>query len=327
MAPSSTPWTRLTDTAPWDYRTGHATVRLSDGNIILLGGMDYTAYRNDVWKSSDGITWECLTPSASWAPREGFSAVVLSDDSIVITGGSAGGYPAVYYNDVWKSYDGITWECLTPVADFTTRSRFGCVRNSTDDIFVFGGYTLSSGFAHDVWKSSDGIAWECLTPSAGWSTRYGFGSAILSDDTIVLLGGYGNAAPCHDVWKSYDGITWSLVTSDAPFLTPYTARLFFPAIVLPDDTIVVLGGYTPSGIICADVWTSIDTATWVQATPSAEFGGRYHEPAVSLYDGTVMIFGGSSSGGLKRDVWFAKFSLQPSPIKVIQSWKYRYGPL
>jgi len=79
-------------------RSGHTSVTLPDGSIVLMGGSDGTT-RNDVWRSTDqGATWTQMTAAAEWAARIGHTSVTLPDGSIVLMGGFAGSRNY----DVWR---------------------------------------------------------------------------------------------------------------------------------------------------------------------------------------------------------------------------------
>lgn len=95
------------------------------GNAMyVLGGQDFgimSNFFNDVWSSTDGVTWTELTSDAGWEGRAGLRAVTFKDE-IYIFGGSqfddaaivpGEAPPRIYYNDVWKSADGMTWQEMT----------------------------------------------------------------------------------------------------------------------------------------------------------------------------------------------------------------------
>ena len=75
--------------AGWSARTGHSSVVMPDGSIVLMGGFDGTSEFNDVWRSTDnGATWTQVNASAGWTGRDGHSSVVMPDGSIVLMGGN-----------------------------------------------------------------------------------------------------------------------------------------------------------------------------------------------------------------------------------------------
>ena len=163
------------------------------GNAMyVLGGQDFgimSNFFNDVWSSTDGVSWTELTSDAGWEGRAGLRAVTFKDE-IYIFGGSqfddaaivpGEAPPRIYYNDVWKSADGMTWQEMTDDAPWEPRA--GAVVVVKDDyMYLLGG---EAGFIcdplpdcelpyfNDVWRSKDGANWELVTESAGWSPRPG----------------------------------------------------------------------------------------------------------------------------------------------------------
>jgi hypothetical protein len=121
-----------------------------------------------------GVTWEPMTPEAPWAPRAGAAAVV-KDDAIYLLGGedgfTCGSGPRCppYFNDVWRTQDGIEWELVTESADWVARPGHQAVVLE-DEILVFGGFGLSTDPADpfkasnpmDMWASKDGENWDLL---------------------------------------------------------------------------------------------------------------------------------------------------------------------
>lgn len=109
---------------------------------------------NDVWRSRDGINWRQMTESAPWEGRAGLSAVVHRG-AIYVMGGSfnddssiVGGQPErVYFNDVWKSYDGARWFRLTEAAPWAPRAG-AIVVSKNGHLYLIGGedgFTCESG--------------------------------------------------------------------------------------------------------------------------------------------------------------------------------------
>ncbi len=91
-------WTELNSSAGWSARSGHSSVAMSDGSIVLMGGNN----KNDVWRSTDyGATWTQLTASAEWPGRGNFPSVAMPDGSIILMGGRASDGESST-NDVWR---------------------------------------------------------------------------------------------------------------------------------------------------------------------------------------------------------------------------------
>ena len=239
-------WTQQTASAGWSARSSFSSVVMPDGSIVLMGG----GY-NDVWRSTDkGATWTQMTANAGWSVRRSFSSVVIPDGSIVLMGG----YP--YSNDVWRSTDkGATWTQMTASAGWSGRSGHTSVAMPDGSLVLMGGayYNIgNSGYPNDVWQSTDkGATWTQMTASAGWSGRSGHTSVVMPDGSIVLMGGYVSAGKqsynYNNVWRSIDkGATWTQVNASAG----WSVRSSFSSVVIPDGSIVLMGGYPYSN----DVW-------------------------------------------------------------------------
>ncbi len=179
---------------------------------------------NDVWSSTDGENWEQLTGDAPWTGRAGLSAVVLGSHLYVLGGSrnddasiiGANGPQREYFNDVWRSEDGVDWELMTDAAPWERRAGASVVAHR-GAVWLFGG---EAGFIceptpdcrppyfNDVWRSTDGATWEQVSPAADWSPRPGHQCEVLGDD-FVCFGGFGLQANPDDLWFSPDGLEWT----------------------------------------------------------------------------------------------------------------------
>ncbi|MGI9613481.1 MAG: hypothetical protein ACR2QO_11260 [Acidimicrobiales bacterium] len=185
---------------------------------------------NDVWASPDGIDWEQRTDDAPWTGRAGLSAAVLGD-YVYVLGGSrnddtaiigANGPTREYFNDVWRSTDGVEWELATDDAPWAPRAG-ASVETRGDYLWVFGG---EAGFVcepvgdcvppyfNDVWRTTDGADWEEVSASAGWSPRPGHQCEPVGAE-FVCFGGFGLEANPADVQSSADGASWTELSEPA----------------------------------------------------------------------------------------------------------------
>jgi hypothetical protein len=238
-------WREIQAQAPWSARAYFQAVT-KGGRVFVLGGQDFSVvpntgcppfpttppcppfvsesqFFNDVWSSSDGATWRQETAGAGWAGRAGLSATVLNGE-IYVMGGSFNDDPAViggpptrvYFNDVWKSSDGITWEQVTDEAPWAPRAGAVAVTKG-GYIYLLGG---EDGFLcdparpdrcppyfNDVWRSADGEDWEQVTAAAGWSPRPGHQCVVMLK-RFVCFGGFGLPTNPADMWMSRTGANW-----------------------------------------------------------------------------------------------------------------------
>jgi hypothetical protein len=172
-------------------------------------------------------------------------------------------------------------------------------------IVLMGGGTSFGGLGmNDVWRSTDnGANWTQQTPSAAWSARYAHSSVAMPDGSIVLMGGWDvSSNRKNDVWRSTDnGVTWTQVTPSAG----WSERASHSSVVMPDGSIVLIGGEDDAGFK-NDVWRSTDNgATWTQQTANAGWSARSLFSSVAMPDGNLVLMGGttSSSGSGLNDVW------------------------
>jgi len=291
-------------TTGWAGRAGLQAVELRN-RLYLMGGRtpnpDFVGgnpFRsdlwNDVWESRDlGTSWTKLpTPAAGpkmWSKRAYFQAVtkggamfVLGGQNLV-SGVGACAAPLVFscsdfYNDVWRSTDGTSWERLDGSGErWKERAGLSAIEfkgwiyvlgGSYGDDFSIGGGVNRELF-NDVWRSRDGKTWESVTGHAPWSPRAG-AAVVEKNGYMYLLGGEngfscppgGTCSYFNDVWRSRDGADWELVTKHAD----WSARPGHQCQVL-FDTIVCFGGFgfpTDPNVAAhpVDVWVSRDGASW-----------------------------------------------------------------
>ncbi len=126
----------------------------------------------------------------------------------------------------------------------------------------------------------------------------------MPDGSIVLMGGKNGGTYKNDVWRSTDnGATWAQMKPDD--LTGWSARASHSSVVMPDGSIVLMGGEN-GGTYKNDVWKSTDNgATWAQMKPDDLIGwsARASHSSVAMPDGRIVLTGGENGGTYKNDVW------------------------
>jgi len=275
-------WERILETndaSHWAARAYFQAVTMR-GQVFVLGGQNFRLLSNpgcpdpslgcppfvsasdffdDVWRSADGVNWEALTDSAGWEGRAGLMAAAFKG-RLYVFGGSRnddasiiGGPPQrIYYNDVWRSTDGASWERVTQHAPWSPRAG-SAVTVKDGWLYLLGG---EAGFLcapqpcqlpyfNDVWRTRDGAHWELVTASAGWSPRPGH-QCVTFHDRIVCFGGFGTPVNPIDMWASRDGARWKLLR-DKPWdaVSPDEGKYDFDALVVPGrrgPAIMTFGG-------------------------------------------------------------------------------------
>ena len=82
---------------------------------IALAGCEFQSFKDYEYAPYDGeFEWEQLTKNAEWPNRYGHAALAF-DNKLWVFGGYNPGVVKgdTYYEDVWNSEDGVTWEFLT----------------------------------------------------------------------------------------------------------------------------------------------------------------------------------------------------------------------
>jgi PKD repeat protein len=104
----------------------------------------------------------------------------------------------------------------------------------------------------------------------------------------------------NDTWRSTDkGATWTEMNASCG----WTNRYGHSSVVLPDGSIVLMGGGDTRGYR-NDTWRSTDKgATWAQINASSGWMARIDHSSVVLADGSIVLISGDTSVGLQNDVW------------------------
>lgn len=270
------------DTSHWPARAYFQAVSKGDF-MYIIGGQNFNIVQNpgipglppffaqsdffnDVWRSEDGINWTIMTENAGWSARAGLSAVVFNNE-IYVMGGSVNddssitpqGPARIYYNDIWKSTDGIEWELVTEHAPWAERAG-GIAVVKDDYMYMIGGeegFTcpfdpnypptqqppcLDPPYFNDVWRTQNGLDWELVTDDAPWIARPGH-QVVAAQNRLVLFGGFGlgpdngiNPANPMDIWISNDGNNWKKI-SDSPWNAndPSEIKYDFDAVVVEGE--------------------------------------------------------------------------------------------
>jgi uncharacterized delta-60 repeat protein len=276
-------WTEMNASSGWSARICHSSVAFPDGNIVLMGGLDYNDDMNDVWLSTNrGATWELINASAGWSARWYHSSGVLPDGSIVLTGGTG---DSGVTNDTWRSEDrGRTWALVNTSSGWSAREGHSSVVLPDGSIVLSGGSNKN-----DTWQSKDrGATWVRLNASSGWTGRLLHTSVTMPDGSIVLMGGLDKDGRKNDVWRSADnGKTWTQVPDPV-----WSARYYHSSVSMPDGSIVLMGG---------DDGVSYTNDTWrFRPLGSPEQNPSHTYPAPGTYTVTLRAFNAGGYDTLQK---------------------------
>lgn len=288
-------WTLVNDNAVFKGRRGHSLITFNDGTgeaLFLIGGFStddasgYRSYNNDVWKSTDGENWTEIKKnidvefedSSNWVPRMHHKCLVANHggiDYIYLIGGQSmregieGRFAMTYFNDVWRSTDGIVWEKLFNT-NYGIRSEHAATVNSNGRLFIQGGihgtvFDSENNSTHPIaeWEhlyySDNGVDWEkdyngdIVEGGYMWRASH---EMVFYKNKIWTLPGKTNSnthyhfatGQYYPTW-TYDAAGFGLDSKG----TAIDARHGYSAVVFKDH-IYVLGGNTNKKGQDNDVW-------------------------------------------------------------------------
>ncbi|WP_430814324.1 T9SS type A sorting domain-containing protein [Carboxylicivirga sp. RSCT41] len=293
-------WQLITENAEWSARAGLQIIKLKN-SLFVMGGRTPLQSNipgdseiwGDVWKSDlKGKRWTQVLETDDtkhWPARAYFKAITKGQYMYILGGQNFNLFgPSTFFNDVWRSKDGIHWELMTADAPWVGRAGLSSFVFK-NEIYVLGGSKNDDDiivnnqplrvYFNDVWKSKDGKNWELVTDNAPWQPRAGM-RIVVKNGFMYLMGGESGFTPVipgtpppyyNDVWRSEDGQNWELITEQAP----WSARPGHEVLLYKNQFILFGGFNLDPGFPFSfeafnpmDIWMSHDGKEWVRLTGS-----------------------------------------------------------
>lgn len=317
--------TRIVQNAEFSNRQDFVAIVFQD-YIYVMGGYDSSArgdedsYKEDVYRSEDGITWEKVTDDAPWKGRRGMAAAVL-DDNLYIAGGFRVDEETGdrgYVNDVWTTSDGENWTEVTSSTSWNARAYHGML-SSDDALYIFGGFNADDNtYYGDMYKSTDGETWTPVTDDMGLGARASF-AYCKTDDAFYLQGGSFKDAKQSSSGRTDESVTnweklWKFdLTNETWANTGETPDNAYTrsnhSLIYYDNRIWMFSGKSNSSLTFSEktrnystVYYSIDNNSWTTDSDGAIVEPRYGYQTV-LFNEKIYLIGGYSSSGPQNDVW------------------------
>lgn len=258
------------------------------------------------------LTWSPSNLSAPWGRRDSHMAYVFKDELYLGGGLDATGTgtsddnpvyeKAVYYDDIWKTKDGINWEKITDNSDLP-KLRSASVVEFNGALYLYAGWGPDIGFNTQIWKSTNGVNWSVVATSTPMPAREGQ-RVLLANGRLYMFAGvnYFIRKDFNDVWESDDAIHWHALTTNAPWSGRWDDDVAYHR-----GKFWLAGGMNLKHEGFNDVWYSEDGANWSLALQHAPWSERQGQVLLSK-DGILYLFGGlgaSSNAGV-GDTWFTK---------------------
>ena len=197
-------WNLVSDRVPWGPRALHYTLAFQD-KLWVMGGQTIPGiapadevFHRDIWNSSDGVRWTRVEPKEPYWPQRGMiGGAVVFKDRMWILGGGTYDTPKVpqrkFFNDVWSSADGASWQQHLQAAPWAPR-QYHEVAVFDGRMWVLEGWNQTN--RNDVWHSADGVAWHEV-PKTPWRPRHA-ASVFVYENALWMVAGNNMES---DVWK------------------------------------------------------------------------------------------------------------------------------
>lgn len=297
-------WSQLAATSP-SAREGAAMANDGSG-VLMFGGFSGTTLLNETWYWN-GSTWRQVTTLPAATPAARANAAIAFNGSKVVLFGGACGLPAATttcdLNDTW-TWDPTTqtWTALPGANQPPARSGAMLARDSTGKLLLFGGDAAGT-YQNSSWTFT-GTSWTLRTTATAPTVRAFASMATDASGQVVLFGGYNGSAVLNDTWI-WSGTAWRAVSTLAQPSPRQLAVLSFfnkPSGGTASG-LAIFGGRDGSGDL-GDTWTWNGTS-WIPLYAAGPGLPPSRSDAMAAIDtnGSVLLFGGVSSGTQLNDLW------------------------
>jgi hypothetical protein len=245
----ATAWSEASS-APWEERHSFGAVQLGSKLFVLGGDAQQGHYQPDVWSTSDTVNWQLVAPNVPWGQRILHYSVAYQNALWVMGGQTLPEFvnqvqPVTYYNDVWRSTDGITWSLVTQHAPWAARGAICGHIVFQNEMWLVGGGTYDTvdvpyrTLYADAWSSSDGVSWKKHADPPWFPRQYH--SATVFDGKLFILGGYTweISSNLTEVWYTADGENWYELKN-----SPWNERHAASVAATPDALYIGAGGWS-----------------------------------------------------------------------------------
>jgi uncharacterized repeat protein (TIGR01451 family) len=276
-------------------RCQHASVLLSDGKVMVIGGRpsEATAYAH--WEFNKLASVEIYDPATqAWSftgglgtARSDATATLLSNGKVLVAGGSATANWSFMSLASAELYDPSTGIWSPTGAMTTARSFHTATMLLNGKVLVVGGTATGTGglVSAEIYDPATGT-WS--TTGALGSPRVQFSATLMQDGKVLVEGGFFNwhngYLATAELYAPASG-RWDLVASMGTPSSAHTATL------LPNGEVLVTGGEisNSSSLSSSSRTESYSPAMSVWFATKGLGRARSQHSATLLNDGTVLV--------------------------------------
>ena len=293
------PAVRASSAAPWSAtgsmtaaRVYHASITLSDGRVLVSGGVDGTGHILASAEMYDPHSGQWSAAGRMSAGRAGVTAALLPDGKVLVAGGASGtfGHSSVLRSaELYVPRTG-RWSATGRMA--TPRYNYAVAVLRNGQVLVCGGVDASGQAlaGAELYNPLTG-AWRATGSMT--VARAAHSATLLPDGRVLVAGGVSGAfgsGPALRGAELYDPRTGRWRTTGRMS----EARAVQTATLLPDGDVLVAGGESgqsdSSSVLASAELYHARTGAWTLAGHMAV--PRYNQTATLLRDGRVLVAGG-----------------------------------
>jgi len=274
--------------------------QLPDGRAYISGGHDHhTGKRSDAVGINLADTYDpwtrTWTPAAPLLQKRWYPTALGMPDgkTLIVGGGEAGGLPSPWM----ERYDPIT-DTIEKMPDTASKNLGWYPRMH----LLANGKLIRTGTAQRSHYFNYATARWTSGPLSNFGTRKHGNSVLLSGNTKAMIFGGQSGTSTSPPTNVAEILDTAAATPAWKVVAPMKyARIHASAVLLPDDTVLVIGGGTSrnfDGPIRATEVYDPSTNTWTEMA-SQQVQRMYHSTAVLLPDGRV--FSAGSDSGTQRN--------------------------
>lgn len=175
------------------------------------------------------------------------------------------------------------------------------------------------------------LSWTKATSSAPWEKRDS-GEVFVFQNKMWLMGGlsadntkdnqavkYWEATHFNDIWNTEDGANWQKVASTSEW-APRRSM----SVVLFNNKLWMLGGWSPISGYTNDIWTSDNGINWTQAVTNAPWPAREGQ-LLEVFQNKLWLIGGVNydERQTKNDIWYSENGIDWTKVENVP-WKPRW---
>ena len=298
-------WNLVATTSP-SAREGAAMINDGSG-VLMFGGVSGTTLLNETWYWSGGNWSQVTTPTGLLARSN--AAIAYNGTKVVLFGGACGVPVATttcYLGDTWNwDPKTQTWAAVTGPNQPSARAGAMLAKDANGKLFLFGGRD-ATGYLNDAYTyTGTGTIWSAKSQGTPPAARAFGAMATDASGQVILFGGYNaTGGYLNDTWK-WTGSAWTPINTLAqPTPRKMAVLAYFNK---PNGGtaagLAIFGGQDGSGDL-GDTWTWNGT-TWnpLYAAGPGQPPIRSDAMAATDTNGSIILFGGTSSGTQLNDLW------------------------